>query len=138
MIKQYDNFEQFFKDATVLDPIEIVEIDNIGEFEAKVDTGNDGYNVLHGENIEYNDSNNSLSFTTVNGISVNGMTVYKHVEVNVGAGNTEDRPIIKLTFTLNGQKYTDCEFSIGDRATNSQKVLLGRKFLSNKNVFVKL
>ena len=60
-------FKQYFickynEQKVVLGIDETIEIDGIGSLLAKVDTGNEAYNVLHG--IDIKDEGDSVTFTT--------------------------------------------------------------------------
>jgi len=110
----------------VLSVIEELDIEGIGKVKAKVDTGNEAYNVLHGTDITYAD--NSATFKTVNNVTVT-KPVLKKIEINIGSGNIESRPVVEMPFTMHGKKYAT-PFSIADRSTNEEPVLLGEIFLS--------
>lgn len=115
----YENKEEFSQK-------ENVEIVDVGTYKAKVDSGNDGYCVLHGEDIQYNDG--SVSFKTDDGKVITKPIIDK-ISVNVGAGTSEDRPLVEFDIIVNGETYENVKFSIGDRKENDEKVLLGLRFL---------
>ena len=56
-------FKTFFESKKPLGLIETISIEGIGPIEAKVDSGNGAYNVLHGYNIIEN--GNKVTFFTV-------------------------------------------------------------------------
>ena len=51
------------------------------------------------------------------------------ISINVGAGNIEHRPVIELDFTIGEKEYNGIRFSIGDRASNLYKILVGKDFI---------
>lgn len=131
------SFKEYFLEnnkKNVLSPKEIVEIVGIGKYNAKVDTGNDLYNVLHGEEIRIDGE--SVSFKTSEGKLVKKPLI-DTITINIGAGKEEKRPIVELDFIINGKMYKNQKFTIGDRKDNDEKVLIGLKFLEPLNAIVK-
>lgn len=122
------SFRQFFKESVkpVFSEKETIIIKGIGEYVAKVDSGNDAYCVLHGDDIDINGED--VSFTTDSGKLIKTKLV-DTITINVGAGVEEKRPIVLFDITLNGKSYQGVKFSIGNRKDNEEKVLLGLKFL---------
>lgn len=125
--------EYYFLNENSFSPKEEIEIDGVGLYMAKVDTGNDAWCVLHGEDIKV--ENDTVSFKTDEGKIIQKPLVDK-ILVNVGAGTEESRPIVEFDITLKGKKYNKIKFSIGDRKDNDEKVLLGLKFLTDINATV--
>ena len=95
------SFSQFFKESSnpVFSEKEKIKIIGIGEYVAKVDSGNDAYCVLHGDNIDINGED--VSFTTDNGKLIKTKLV-DTITINVGAGVEEKRPIVLFDIILNG------------------------------------
>lgn len=122
-------FRQFFLEKRVLGLIENIELEDVGMISAKLDSGNGAYNVLHGENIEMDDS--VVRFTTLNNIVLEKPIVEKIV-INVGAGNTEDRPVVHFQVKVGDQIYDNVPFSIGNRGSNEHKVLIGKQFIQDQ------
>lgn len=122
------SFRQFFKESVkpTFSEKEPIIIKGIGEYVAKVDSGNDAYCVLHGDDIDINGED--VSFTTDSGKLIKTKLV-DTITINVGAGVEEKRPIVLFDITLNGKSYQGVKFSIGNRKDNEEKVLLGLKFL---------
>ena len=56
-----NSFKDFY-DRPVLGINEIINIDGLGQVKAKVDSGNEGYNVLHGVDIKQ--SSGKVTFKT--------------------------------------------------------------------------
>ncbi len=53
----------------------------------------------------------------------------KKENINVGAGNIESRPVVELDFSIGQKDYTGIRFSIGNRASNLYKILVGKDFI---------
>ena len=122
-----NTFLQFITERVILGLVEPIELEGLGSIPAKVDSGNDLYNVLHGENIS-NKSNGTVTFTTVNGQTIE-KRLLDRITVNIGAGMSEERPCVSFNIKVKGKIYKDVPFSIGNRKDNTEKVLLGIKFL---------
>lgn len=123
------SFKQYFLEKIILGLEEIIYIDGIGQLKAKLDTGNGAFNVLHGEDIK--EDGKLVRFTTVNGIVVE-KPVSSRITINLGAGNTEERPVITLHVKLGNKVFRDIPFSIGNRKENTHKVLVGKSFIQNE------
>lgn len=122
-------FKQYFEEKAVLGLIEFFNIDGVGKVAAKLDSGNGAYNVLHGENIQ--EQGNKVFFKTVNGRSL-VKDVKDHITINVGAGNTEDRPVVEFDIKVGEREFKNIPFSIGNRSTNIFKILVGKDFINNE------
>lgn len=120
------NFKQYFFEKNVVGVIETIYIDGIGEVSAKIDSGNSAFNVLHG--IDTDISNNNLTFTTANNITLT-KPIKGSVTINIGAGHTEERPVVELDVKINGKDFNNVKFSISDRSTNENPVLVGKNFI---------
>lgn len=112
---------------------EPILIKGLGEIRAKIDSGNGGYNVLHGINgIRQGDT---LIFDTVdqnNNPKKISAKIISEIDVNMGAGNIERRPVIELNIKFAGETYKKIPFSISDRSTNQCKVLISKNFVQNE------
>lgn len=113
-------------EKTIFSPKEDIEVVGVGTFRAKIDSGNDAFGVLHGDDIKIEDD--VVHFTTSDNKRIKKPLV-DTIKINVGAGVEEDRPIVKFDIILKGNKYKDQKFSIGNRSDNEEKVLIGLKFL---------
>ena len=111
---------------------ETVKIDGI-EYEAKIDTGNSGYNMIHGEDIKDN-GNHTVTFKLPNGKKVTKKIVSR-ITVKSGIGE-KTRLVIFMDIEFHGKKYPNIKFSIGDRNHMSTKVLIGLQFLSKTGMLV--
>ena len=125
-------FEQFFFEKHSIPPVLRIKIHNIGEFDAKADTGNDGYNVLHATDIK--DDGSIVTFVC------NGKQHKSNCDgtltVNKGPQMQEDRHVVKLTMTVNGATYDGVPFTISDRSGMSEPVLLSKDFIAQMNSVV--
>ena len=126
------SFKEYFLENTFF-PKEPIQIIDIGDFVAKVDSGNDGHCVLHGDDIEINGS--EVSFTTAHGKRITRPLI-DTTSINIGGGVEEKRPVINLDFSLKGKQYKNQRFSVGNRSTNDEKVLIGLKFLEPLNATI--
>ena len=121
-------FKQFFNESFEIGLEEQIKIPELGlVIPAKIDSGNDAYNVLHGENIQIN--GNQTSFTTIKGKQIT-KPLKDTITINVGAGNTEDRPVVCFDIILGNKKFKNVPFSIGNRADNEYPILVGKPFIS--------
>lgn len=122
-------FKQYFEEKTVLGLIEFFHIDGVGKVAAKLDSGNGAFNVLHGENIQV--QGDKVFFKTVN-----GRTLVKDkkdsITINVGAGNTEDRPVVEFNLKVGDKTFENVPFSIGNRSSNIFKILVGKEFIEQE------
>lgn len=105
---------------------------------AKVDTG--AYtSSIHAENIEVieKEGNKILSFQVLmpGHKSFTGKTLefekFREKRVKNSFGHAETRYLIEVTFKLAGEEYL-AEFTLSDRSSMRNAVLLGRKILRNK------
>ena len=131
----FKEFYSSFNESVVFLPKEEITIKGIGTYVCKVDTGNDAYNALHGEDI--NIKNNVVTFKTENGKQIT-KELEDTIKINVGASTVEDRPVVKFDFKIKGKIYRDVKFSICDRKQNEERVLLGLEFLEPINAIVKV
>lgn len=123
------NFKTFFEKNKPLGLIETIEFEELGPIEAKVDSGNGAYNVLHGVNIIDN-NDGKIIFDTVNNKKLKKDIVEK-IDINVGSGNIETRPVVRFNIEIGGKQYPNTKFSIGDRTENEYKILLGKDFIED-------
>ena len=128
------SFKQFFVEKNILGLEEDIVVDGVGTISAKLDTGNGAYNVLHGEDLQFGKDRQSnqpiVRFTTMNSIRLE-KPVKDTITINLGAGNTEERPICLFDCVIGGKKFPNTPFSIGNRADNDHKVLIGKGFIKD-------
>lgn len=123
------NFQQYFLEKNVLGLEEIIHLAGLGKFQAKLDSGNGAYNVLHGDNIKLNGK--TVTFTTMNDKTIE-KPIQDTITINVGAGNTEDRPVVMFNVKIGGMVFPNVPFSIGNRTDNIHKVLIGKTFIQKE------
>ena len=125
-------FKHFFE-KTVIGLIEEMDIAGIGLVDAKIDSGNGAYNVLHGEDLLY--QGNKVTFTTVN-----GKRIIKDVEstitINVGEDNLVERPVVRFRMKFGGKQFDNVPFSIGNRISNEYKILVGKDFIKQLDALI--
>ena len=112
---------------------EPVLIKGLGELSAKIDSGNGGYNVIHG--TDFHQQGNELMFTTHDSFGHEKKmqaTVIDTIEVNMGGGNIENRPVIELDLKFAGEDYKKIPFSVSDRSTNTNPILISKGFVENE------
>lgn len=110
---------------------EEIKIKGIGDFDAKIDSGNGGYNVIHGENVFQ--QGDVVTFTTITkeGTKHVSKKIRRFVKINIGSGNIEERPVILLDVEIAGNEYKNIPFSVANRTNNAQKVLICKGFVKN-------
>ena len=114
-------------DNDVIGLVEPITIDSVGDVEAKVDSGNGAYNVLHGDILSRRGDN--IIIGTVNNKKLKKQVV-DTVVIHIGSGNKEERPVVLFDIIFDGKKYKDVPFSIADRSENEYPVLIGKDFVS--------
>lgn len=126
------NFKHFYE-KTVVGLIEKISLDGIGEIDAKIDSGNGAYNVLHGEDITK--QGNKVTFTTVGGKRII-KDIKDMISINVGAGNVEERPVVTFRMKFGGTEFDNVPFSIGNRTSNEYKILVGKDFIKQLDALI--
>lgn len=112
---------------------EPILIKSVGKMIAKIDSGNGGYNVIHGENLYYQGDVLTFETSDINGNrKVVSKKVKDTIKINIGGGNIQERPVIELNIKFAGEDYKKIPFSVTDRSTNDQKVLISKDFLVNQ------
>ena len=122
-------FKRFFIEKQVLGLIEFFDVDGIGKIPSKLDSGNGAFNVIHGEDIQI--QGNKVHFKTVNNKRLMKDKV-DEIVINVGAGNTESRPVVEFDLKIGNKEYRDIPFSVGDRTTNLFKILVSKDFIEKE------
>ena len=119
-------FKKFFESNKPLGLIETITFEELGPIEAKIDSGNGAYNVLHGINIV--EDGDDITFDTINNKKLRKKLV-EHIDINIGSGNIETRPVVLFDIEIGDKKYPATKFSIGDRKENEYKILVGKDFI---------
>jgi hypothetical protein len=122
-------FKQFFAEKAVLGLIEFFDVDGIGKIPSKLDSGNGAFNVIHGEDIQV--QGNKVHFKTVNNKRLMKDKV-DDITINVGAGHTEDRPVVNFDLKIGNREYKNIPFSVGDRTSNLFKILVSKDFIEKE------
>jgi hypothetical protein len=128
------SFKEFTESRPILGVTEYITIDGVGSVIAKVDSGNEAHNVLHGVDIK-DSGEGTITFTTIDNKKIT-LPKTGHIDINIGSGNIENRPTVALNIVLKDKSYTNVPFSIADRAENEQQVLIGEPFIKRLNALV--
>ena len=119
-------FKKFFESNKPLGLIETITFKELGPIEAKIDSGNGAYNVLHGLNIV--EDGNTITFDTVDNKKLTKKLVEK-IDINIGSGVIETRPVVEFDIEIGDKLHPKVKFSIGDREENEYKILVGKDFI---------
>ncbi len=122
-------FNQFFLEKQVLGLIEFFDVDGIGKIPSKLDSGNGAFNVIHGEDIQV--QGDKVLFKTVNNKHLMKDKI-DDIIINVGAGNTEERPVVEFDLKIGNKEFTKIPFSVGDRTSNLYKILVSKDFIEKE------
>ena len=134
MKNKIDNFSyRLFLEKLVIGLEEPILVKNVGELMAKIDSGNGGYNVIHGEDFVI--QGDIINFKT-HDKDGNEKRISKKIidtmNVNIGGGHIQERPVIELDIKFAGQDYKKIPFSITDRGDNTHKVLISKDFVGKE------
>ena len=122
-------FKQFFIEKQVLGLIEFFDVDGIGKIPSKLDSGNGAFNVIHGEDIQI--QGDKVLFKTVNNKHLMKDKV-DDIIINVGAGNTEERPVVEFDLKIGNREFAKIPFSVGNRTSNLYKILVSKDFIEKE------
>lgn len=112
---------------------EPILIKGAGKFIAKVDSGNGGYNVIHGEDfVKQGDILNFKTYDADGNERRISKKISDVININIGGGNIQERPVVELNIKFADEEYRKIPFSVTDRSSNSQKVLLSKDFVKNE------
>lgn len=112
---------------------EPILVKGIGELLAKIDSGNSGYNVIHGE--DFTIQGDILTFKTVNKDGDErrvSKKIKETLRVNIGGGHIQERPVVELDIKFGGDDYRKVPFSVTDRSGNEHKVLISKDFVGKE------
>lgn len=112
---------------------EPILIKGVGELQAKIDSGNGGFNVIHGTDI-YQEGD-VLHFHTVDSAGNPKHVASKiidRIQVNIGGGHIQDRPVVSLDVKFANTLYKGIPFSVTDRTDNDFKVLISKQFVDDE------
>ena len=131
-VSDKDNWKMSTTEVGVLEKVKIDGIDK--EIDARIDTGNESYNVLHATKIERDKKFNTVEFTTMG--KDFDLPFTGTVTIDMGQDNIEKRPVVKMDMKLGSKLYKDVKFSLSDRDGVDHEVLIGKKFLQMANLSV--
>lgn len=126
-----DNWHHNHREAGLIEPIKIHDIDS---FQAKMDTGNESYNVLGAENIE---EYNGMVHFIVNGKKYT-KPIVSHVRIRTNNINADRRPVVEFDVEFRNRTFRNVRFSLVPRRFNKYPVLIGNKFMSLAKVSVNI
>lgn len=119
------SYKDYFYEQ-ILGSTEGITIQHVGNVRATVDTGNSGYNVLHGIIID-GAKKGHVKFKTVND-KILELPVKEVIAVS-GNNNTNERPVVSLDCSLGNEQFNNTLFSIADRSGQDNPVLLSKDFI---------
>lgn len=128
---QRENWHFNHREAGLIEPINIIDVD---KFSAKLDTGNESYNVLSAENIE--EYNGTVEFT-VNGKKYKKPLV-SHVRIRTNNINVDRRPVVEFDVVFRNRTFRNVRFSLVPRRFNKYPVLIGNRFMKLAKVSVNI
>lgn len=112
---------------------EPVLIKGLGAISARVDSGNGGFNVIHGTN--FHQQGNVLMFDTFDeqgNIKKISAPIIDTISVNIGGGNIDERPVVQLNIKFGGEEYKKIPFSVTDRSSNTNPILISKSFIQDE------
>jgi len=133
VIQHFEDPKNRFKVPTEIGHREVVSIKPFGEIEAKWDTGNSAFAVIHADKIKVNGK--KITWTLL------GKTITSDIleKIKVGVGGMrdydEERYVIQLDVEFLGTIYKDVKFTLDDRDERSL-ILMNRGFMKRVNVMV--
>lgn len=111
--------------------IENIWIDDIGFVKAKFDTGNGSLCSIHADSYEIKDD--QVIWKHNNKTYKNKLVEIKTVKVGGLKSYSEDRPVVKLNITFNGETFENYPFCLTNRINNNKQnksaVLINREFM---------
>jgi len=127
-----NNFKDYYN-RVVLGVNEYIDVEGLGKIKAKIDSGNEAYNVLHG--VDISEEGEAISFTTVGNKRLKAPKS-GDIKIHIGSGVKEDRPIVNLNIKIGDKSYKNIPFSIADRSENEDPILVGEPFLKQLNAVI--
>jgi hypothetical protein len=119
---------------TVVGRREMISIPEIGDLEAKFDTGNMVVNSIHADSYEVRDG---IVYWEMDGEEYeNELLDILTVLQGAVAANKEQRPMIELDIEFMGKKYPKRKFTLDDRSNKGTPVLIGVPFMKEFHIIV--
>jgi len=111
---------------------EVIEVEGVGEFVAKFDTGNGSKSCsMHTDEMEID--GDICKWTLKGKTYKNKIVGYSRTEVG---DSVEERPIINLDITFAGKTFEEVPVSPVDRRTKSTPFLVNRKFMERAGISI--
>lgn len=113
--------------------LEIMDLEGIGEVEAKLDTGNGSFCVIHADEYEVDGNKVTWSF--------HGKEITSELEgertIKIGGlkSGTVDRPVIWMDVKFRGETYK-MRFALNDRSDKKTYILMNRNFIRQANLTI--
>ena len=126
-----NTFKQFYE-KTVVGLEEPIEIAGIGKVVAKLDSGNGYICALDAQDIMR--QGNKVTFTSCGKRLIKD--VVEVVNINIGAGHIEERPVVLFRVKFGGVEFDNIPFSLADRSQNEHKVLIGKEFIKQIDALI--
>jgi len=127
------SFSKYYEQQT-MGTVESIFIEGVGDLKAKVDSGNEGYNVLDAANIDHQDG----KVTFLSNKKTLTKKVISTISIHIGSGVTEQRHVVPFNIKFKGQFYPDTPFTLADRSSNDHPVLLGEDFLKKIDAVIQV
>lgn len=131
------NLKEYYE-SRIIGVVEPMTIESIGTFDAKVDSGNDGYNVIDGQNIvtsgNRTDGHTDIEFSFAK--KRIKTKIVEFIDVHIGDSKIDKRPVIKLDIKFNGKIFKGVLFSVANREMNEYKILVSRDFISKNKYLI--
>ena len=132
IIKFISNKDNWTGVSTEVGFREVVDVDGIGEFVAKFDSGNGAKScTLHAD--EFDEKEGHVNWKI--GKHKFKSPIVGHSNAEVGA-DVHKRPIVEIDITFNGKIFKGVHFSLVDRSTKSTPMLINRKTMERMGVMV--
>jgi len=133
VIQHFEDPKNRFKVPTEIGHREVVSIKPFGEIEAKWDTGNSAFAVIHADKMKVNGKKITWSLMDKTITS----DILEKIKVGVGGMRdyNEERYVIQLDVEFLGSIYKDVKFTLDDRDERSL-ILMNRGFMKRANVMV--
>ena len=134
MLDFYDDFSKRLQlEKLVIGIEEPIEVKGVGEFVAKIDSGNGGFNVIHGEDVyQHGGVIVFKTYTADNQLKQVSKKLLQYINVNIGSGKVEQRPVIELDIKFGDEEYQKIPFSVANRTSNAHKVLICKDFVKDQ------
>lgn len=121
-----------YLDTHTIGLIETIVLDDGLQAEAKVDSGNDGYNVIDGQNMQINGKNVSFTFEGKQIVK----PIVDTISVHIGDSKIDKRPVVTFNMKLGNKTFENVKFSVANREMNDYKILICKDFVKNSKLLI--